>query len=623
VTDYRALASIIRNARRHRAERFEHELPARESDPKNVSLDRALDALQSDGARPLLEQVATRLAEEVDRTRDVEPEPYSVGLFPVPLEDRFLDGVLDYYRHSWDPQLDPKRLAQAVVTSLAKAAGPHGFVDQNGAEKKLGPLGAQLLAGLASITAGESQKNTGKYLGLDDRVAAQIALSKKRDSYLERMPIVAELVKMWKPNAPLEGFSLSSVQHLFPSAIALYEMLFRSGLEPKDAQIGGKFYSANVNTLAFMDARGMRVHMSPTWPDENDPDAEDAVREMAKGELAAMFHGVDPKKEAQPRFLLLDDGGKLIHALHKYFPKYAHLCVAVEQTTRGIQVIEEMKANGTPLLCPVVNMAQCELKRNVESPLIAESVGWHVDRYLSSLGLDDKKPTPISQKTAVVVGFGATGAAIAAALDRRGYEVLIVDNDPKKLEEAKEKDYGVAPREEALKEADLLVGATGRGAITRDEWKLLKDGAILANAASGTHELGLKGEAIEPDPKRVEHHDGSITTRFGNKELRVGRSVDDPRLEHRVIRVEGKELLLLRGGAVVNMEHDLPPEYRQIIVGMLLASCFQAASETEAGLHDLREDVQSFLLTRFEKALAKEGLSLDEPKLDSVSGPWG
>src|SRR5690349_1042100 len=122
--DYRALASRLRVVHRLRAERLERERDARGDD--QLSLDRTLDALQ---AKPdLLDGVEQALRAAVRATEGIEPEPFSVGLFPVPLADPFLDGVLDYYRDQWDFKLDPTRLPQAVVTGLAKVANDAGLV---------------------------------------------------------------------------------------------------------------------------------------------------------------------------------------------------------------------------------------------------------------------------------------------------------------------------------------------------------------------------------------------------------------------------------------------------------------------------------------------------------------
>ena len=200
------------------------------------------------------------------------------------------------------------------------------------------------------------------------------------------------------------------------------------------------------------------------------------------------------------------------------------------------------------------------------------------------------------------------------------------------MEAARAAGFDAATRIDAFKQADLLFGATGMGAIEAEEWRHLKSGAVLANAASGTHELGLRGldyrDLQRRDPQLHTDTSGAVTTRFRGRTLSVGKDGDDWRLQHRVMHVRGddgsdRELLFLRGGSVVNMEHDLPPEYRQIIVAMLIASCAQALRETVPGPHDLDGEMQAFLRSRFAAALSASSLSLDRPDLDAVRGPWG
>ncbi len=634
--DYCALAAGLRRSRQVQHSRLESERAARESDPRQVALDDALDVLQSGAADDVLAEVEKHLRAGVAVAAQRPEDPYSIGVHPNPIGDCFLDGVLGYYRDVDNVGLDPSKLPQAVVTSLAAHTAAHGFVDAKAA-KALGPLAIRLLARVSEARAevrahqrDGSAKNTGKYSGLSMDATRKVAVSKGRDGYLARMPVVRDLLAMGKDRS-LGGFSLASVQHLFPSAVGLYDALFSSGLSPERTHVGGKFYSANPNTIVAMESRGLRVHMSASDDDAFEVDAEDAVRAMAKDELRAMFHGVDPKTAKGRSFLLLDDGGKLIHALHEYFPQYAHLCVAVEQTTRGLQVIDDMKKAGRPLLCPVVNMAGCQLKREVESPLIAASVVWHLTGYLEKLGLGHLKPTPAQPRTAVVAGFGATGTATAKALSRAGYHVVVTDTDDAQMRAATAAGFEALPSKEAMARADVFVGSSGRGTLTQEQWGLLKPGAVLVNAASGNHELGvahLGPRALEAlDPQRSDDK-GAVTTSFAGRRIAVGRTTDDSRLEHRVVHVAGadgtdRELLFLRGGSVVNMEHDLPPEYRQIIIGMLLAGCFQAANAEVPELVEFDHAVQDFLRLRFAKALEAAGLSLDEPDLDAVAGPWG
>jgi len=196
--------------------------------------------------------------------------------------------------------------------------------------------------------------------------------------------------------------------------------------------------------------------------------------------LQEMFKGVDPKT-TNKRFLLLDEGGKVLKTLHESFPEYAHLCVGVEHTDRGVQLLEDYE-----LKCPVINIAQCEAKKRYESPMIGESVVASIEGELSALDIS------IAPKEACVLGYGAVGSNVAASLERRGYKVFVYDKDPEKMKQASLDGFHTGERDDMLSHAHLLIGATGRGSLSLDEFDKLPKRAVMANAASGRHEFGLE-----------------------------------------------------------------------------------------------------------------------------------
>jgi hypothetical protein len=161
-------------------------------------------------------------------------------------------------------------------------------------------------------------------------------------------------------------------------------------------------------------------------------------------------------------------------------------------------------------------------------------------------------------------------------------------------------------RETALRNAHLLYGCTGRGAITEDDYELLPDGAILANAASGNHELG-KFDFVDTT---AEH--GHARGEFRGKQIDLGEAQSPMR--HGVARTKsGKEFLVMRSGYVCNMGRDIPPEIVQLIRGLLLGSVLQAVDETESKLIDVNEDLQAFLIDRINNVLAQYWTSLLTP----------
>jgi S-adenosylhomocysteine hydrolase len=412
----------------------------------------------------------------------------------------------------------------------------------------------------------------------------------------------------------LAGFTMASVQHLFPSTMALYDALEAGGLTRPATGVGGKNYSANPDVTARMQAEGWHVawQAHPT-PQAAGLNAEQTVYEMAVDQLRKLFEGCDPARETKPRFLLLDDGGKLIRALHDRFPEYAHLVVAVEQTDRGIQVIEQMEAEGVKLRCPVVDMARSPVKKDHEAPMIGEAIVANALAAVDGLGAG----LAIEPKTATMVGFGAIGEATARALLHRGYQVFVTDPSPEAMARAAELGCTPRTRDEALGSGQILFSCTGRTTMTPDDYAKLPSGCVLVNGASGNHELGLHEVPADffarRDPEASRSETQRLRSTFRGQEVDLGDALADDAMLHRVLRDGDHEVLVLRSGYVINMTDGLPPEYVQLVLGLLWASCAQAVDEKTPGLVPLQDGPAAFLRDRTEHHLAAQGLSLETP----------
>jgi threonine dehydrogenase-like Zn-dependent dehydrogenase len=114
---------------------------------------------------------------------------------------------------------------------------------------------------------------------------------------------------------------------------------------------------------------------------------------------------------------------------------------------------------------------------------------YNVEVDLADMGVE------VKPKVATILGYGAVGKATADQLRARGYEVWVDDTSPAAMERAREDGCLATTRDEALAHGRLLYGCTGRGALTEDDYAKLPDGAVLANAASGNHELGATSTA--------------------------------------------------------------------------------------------------------------------------------
>ncbi|MBI4820070.1 MAG: adenosylhomocysteinase [Deltaproteobacteria bacterium] len=524
------------------------------------------------------------------------------------------------------------RLSDAVpiVDALAAVAGDDGVL-QGDEWKKLGPkfspLGLQIAekAKTAKPASGSAIKPV--INGISAATRAAITATSENLVGVDQMPVLKALADELAAKKPLAGTRIFAVQHLFASSFGLFEALERSGANVKQSQVFGKSYSTNTEVMRALQDRG--------WTVEEDYSAFAADVEAGEMKgvesplLAGLGAALKSAAAAKPpeRLLLLDEGGKLNRMLHDVYPEYAHLCRVVEQTTNGLQNME-----GTKLLAPAVSVADSQLKREVEGPIIGEDVA--VTTLDALIKID---PKLVEDKTVGIVGFGAVGSATAAAFAARGFKVIVTDIDPKAEEKAKragkalgegEGSIEVRPRAEVLG-AGIVVGCTGRGCMSEAETRHVSDGAILVSAASGDHEFPvvrsraakLQGARSKPMPMKewqafvdrthdelatrarrpivttsvesgesaivsLRGDEGSDSFRFPTSSGPISLKVMDDlkgELSSFFLRQGDRKFVVLRGGTPINMDRDLPPKDIQLTRSMLYAACVQAMRESAPG----------------------------------------
>lgn len=671
-------------------------------------------------------------------------------------------------------------LPMAVTKALAKAADDNGMVDVSRVGQLLGPyaakIAAQLSANLAHFQRPELPVNT-KLEGGDDRTIELVSRSMPHTWGAERMPLLPKITQALGAPDLFEKWRMASLSHLFATRPALYEELERNGMHRSRHLVSGKGYSRNIDVVASMRADGWQIDETLLTGSQHYIKGDTFDERRAYATLSKLFAGVEPGSDQQ--FLLLDDGANLICALHKFpeFRQYAKQCRVIEQTEHGILRIEkEILKRGIKLLCPVISMARCDLKKKIESLLIGEAV-----MHSTELTLDEIhpaiRPKPADTEVALI-GFGAVNQGTLQALLRRGYRaenIWVWDENPDQRLLAASLGLQTGNRDDVLKHGTLTISATGELALAAREYDLLPDEAIVLNAGSGNHELGMheldeqqrlvapldggrrytrlvddrgQGEPAidayvrsalealadqeamrsthyprtvsvlgydenarraiallrqagflphgflvsdvdEAQRRRAEadglkvvdretalrhgtivlsdeanvlwqsqelaqlpsgaihiHHAQPLTQRGPdeialaregrktaamrdaildrNEEFfrgyRVNNAIDraGQSYRHRVLHTgRGSDVLVLRSGYVINMEVGLPPEYAQLILGMLQAACIQATKETEPIIHDLKH--QDFIQIHTERYLQEIGRSLFKPDFSGLA----
>jgi adenosylhomocysteinase len=134
-------------------------------------------------------------------------------------------------------------------------------------------------------------------------------------------------------------------------------------------------------------------------------------------------------------------------------------------------------------------------------------------------------------KIAVVAGYGDVGKGTAASLRGAGARVIVTEIDPICALQAAMDGYAVKKMENAVKEADIVVTATGNcDIITESAFRALKDKAIVCN---------------------IGHFDDEIDMAWLNKNY--GHTKDTVKPQVDIYNIDGKEVIILAQGRLVNL----------------------------------------------------------------------
>ena len=166
--------------------------------------------------------------------------------------------------------------------------------------------------------------------------------------------------------------------------------------------------------------------------------------------------------------LILDDGGDLTGLLHKSYKDLLKSIKGVsEETTTGVLALKRMERE-KKLLIPAINVNDSVTKSKFDNLYgCRESL---VD------GIKRATDVMMSGKVAIVAGFGDVGKGSAASLRQSGARVLITETDPICALQAAMEGYKVVLMDEAIKEADIVVTATGnKDIVTADHMRNMKD----------------------------------------------------------------------------------------------------------------------------------------------------
>ncbi|BEP17466.1 hypothetical protein PYJP_08180 [Pyrofollis japonicus] len=177
------------------------------------------------------------------------------------------------------------------------------------------------------------------------------------------------------------------------------------------------------------------------------------------------------------KVVLLEIGGYCAECINKFAS--SNLKGVVECTAQG-----HWRYGREQLMLPVISTAKAMLNL-AHYPAIALDVLQVLNQVLGEVFYDT-----LAGKIVGILGYGNLGKACVRVLQGYPCKVLTYDIEPIRRIEAFLDGYYV-DKEELLKNADIIIGATGNYSIRGTEFLKLKDGVILASATSRQVEFDI------------------------------------------------------------------------------------------------------------------------------------
>ncbi|WP_162418676.1 adenosylhomocysteinase [Cyclobacterium roseum] len=321
------------------------------------------------------------------------------------------------------------------------------------------------------------------------------------------MPGLMALREEYGASQPLKGARIAGCLHMTIQTAVLIETLVALGAEVTWSSCN--IFSTQDHAAAAIAEAGISVY---AWKGLSAEDFDWCIEQT-------LFFGEDRK----PLNMILDDGGDLTNMVLDNYPELVSGIKGLsEETTTGVHRLYERMKNGT-LTIPAINVNDSVTKSKFDN------------KYGCKESLVDaiRRATDIMMagKVAAVAGYGDVGKGSAASLRGAGARVIVSEIDPICALQAAMDGFEVKKMMDAVKEADIVVTATGnKDIIGEAHFKALKDKAIVCN---------------------IGHFDNEIDMAWLNGNY--GHTKDEIKPQVDLYHLDGKDIILLAEGRLVNL----------------------------------------------------------------------
>lgn len=319
------------------------------------------------------------------------------------------------------------------------------------------------------------------------------------------MPGLMALREEYGQEKPLKGAYIAGCLHMTIQTAVLIETLVELGAKVQWSSCN--IYSTQDHAAAAIAASGIPVY---AWKGMTEEEYEWCIEQT-------LFFD-----DGQPLNMILDDGGDLTNTVLDKYPELTKAIRGIsEETTTGVLRLYERLKNGT-LPIPAINVNDSVTKSKFDNKYGCRESCVDAIRRATDIMM--------AGKVAVVAGYGDVGKGSAASLRGAGARVVVTEIDPICALQAAMDGFKVKKMKDAVKEADIIVTATGnKNVITAEHFLSMKDKAIIGNIGHFDNEIDvawLKNNSTEDNIKP---------------------QVDIYRLEN------GNEVILLSQGRLMNL----------------------------------------------------------------------
>ncbi len=346
-----------------------------------------------------------------------------------------------------------------------------------------------------------SAKRTAQFDIKDASLAPQ---GRGRIEWAEReMPVLRLIRERFAAEQPLRGLRLVACAHITTETANLARTLKAAGAEA--LLIASNPLSTQDDVAAMLVSEGIPVF-------------------AIKGETTDTFRRhVQTALDFEPQ-VIIDDGSDVVATLVKERPgQRKQIIGTTEETTTGVVRLQAIQKAGL-LSFPSIAVNDAQTKHFFDNRYgTGQSTLDGIIRATNIL---------LAGRTLVVVGYGWCGKGLASRARGMGANVIVTEVDPIKAVEAVMDGFRVMPIAEAAMVGDIFVTVTGnRHVIDRNEFALMKDGAIVAN--SGHFDVELNLEAL--------------------REMCGPSTPIRPFVEEYKIRSTGRRVFVLAEGRLINL----------------------------------------------------------------------